>query len=336
MSDSAPNPRLFWDTVNGFHRSAALRAAVDHDLFTAVAEGADTAAAAAAKRGIAQRGVRILLDYLTVLGFLTKSGDRYALTPDSATFLDRRSPAYLGSMVEFLQIEAQRRNFWELTETVQRGTIPADRPDSLGAEHPMWVAFARSMAPMMRPVAQFMGGLAAQGGGDRLRTLDVAAGHGLFGVAVAQAVPHAEIVAVDWPGVLAVAEENAREAGVSDRHTLLPGDAFQADLGDDFDLILVTNFYHHFDRATCVKLARKMYGALRPGGRMFTLEFVPNDDRVSPPESAMFPLVMLANTPAGDAYTFSEYDSMFREAGFAATAAHQAPAGPQQILVSRK
>src|SRR3712207_5485102 len=97
-----PSPVLFFETVNAYQRSAALKAAVEIGLFTAAAEGDDPAAAMAARAGAAERGVRVLADYLTVLGFMTKSAGRYRLTPDTALFLDRRSPAYLGGAVEFL------------------------------------------------------------------------------------------------------------------------------------------------------------------------------------------------------------------------------------------
>ena len=76
--------------------------------------------------------------------------------------------------------------------------------------------------------------------------------------------------------------------GVADRHTTLPGDAFEVPLGGPYDLILVTNFFHHFDPPTCEKLMRRFHAALAPGGRCVTLEFVPNDDRVSPPVQASF------------------------------------------------
>ena len=76
--------------------------------------------------------------------------------------------------------------------------------------------------------------------------------------------------------------------------------------------------------------------ALKPGGKAITLEFVPNDDRVTPPTAAAFSLIMLANTDAGDAYTFSEYEKMFRNAGFAKSTLHPVPEMPQQVIVSEK
>ena len=98
------------------------------------------------------------------------------------------------------------------------------------------------------------------------------------------------------------------------RHSLLPGDAFKVEFGGPWDLILVTNFFHHFDPPTCQKLMTTIRASLAPAGRCFTLDFVPNDDRVSPPMAAGFAMIMLGTTAAGDAYTFAEYDAMFRNA----------------------
>ena len=149
---------------------------------------------------------------------------------------------------------------------------------------------------------------------------------------MARHCPRAEIVAVE--GVLTVAEENARAAGVADRHKLLPGNAFEADYGTDYDLALLTNFFHHFDRDTNVSLMRRVREAVRPGGRVITLEFVPNEDRVSPPDQAMFAIIMLANTPKGDVYTFNEYDAMFREAGFGESRLVEVEGAPQRLIVT--
>jgi len=96
----------------------------------------------------------------------------------------------------------------------------------------------------------------------------------------------------------------------------LEGNAFSVEFGSGYDLILLTNFLHHFDVPTCESLLRKVHGALSPNGRAITLEFVPNDDRVSPPGAASFSVIMLASTPAGDAYTFTELQQMFAAAGF--------------------
>ena len=132
---------------------------------------------------------------------------------------------------------------------------------------------------------------------------------------MAQRLPKAHIYALDWANVLEVAKENAGKQGLADRYHLLPGSAFDVDYGTGFDAILITNLLHHFEPADNEKMLKKAYAALNPGGQVVILEFVPNDDRVSPPVPAMFSLTMLGNTPKGDAYTLAEYGSMCRNAG---------------------
>lgn len=136
--------------------------------------------------------------------------------------------------------------------------------------------------------------------------------------------------------MLEVAVENAQAAGVASRYKTRPGSAFDADLGEGYDFVLLTNIFHHFDKPTCEKLMRRVHAALKPGARAITSEVVPNEDRVTPPTAAAFSLIMLANTDAGDAYTFTEYEKMFRNAGFAKSTAHPVPDMPQQVLVSEK
>jgi ubiquinone/menaquinone biosynthesis C-methylase UbiE len=166
--------------------------------------------------------------------------------------------------------------------------------------------------------------------------LDVAAGHGLYGIAFARQNPRTEVVALDWPGVLEVAKENARAAGVAERYQTIEGSAFEAAFGDGYDLVLLTNFLHHFDPPTCEGLLRKAHAALAEGGRAVTLEFVPNEDRVTPPIPASFSLTMLASTPAGDAYTFAELERMFANAGFTHSELHHLPPSIEPIIISRK
>lgn len=167
-----------------------------------------------------------------------------------------------------------------------------------------------------------------------MKVLDIAAGHGMYGIGIAKKNPNAQIVALDWPSVLKVAEENAETAGVSDRYVTRPGSAFEADFGTDYDVVLLTNIFHHFNPPTCEMLMHRVRAALKPTGKAVTLEFVPNEDRVTPPAAAAFALNMLVGTDAGDAYTLSEYETMFASAGFAKTTLHQVPEMPQRVLIS--
>jgi 2-polyprenyl-3-methyl-5-hydroxy-6-metoxy-1,4-benzoquinol methylase len=329
---SHPTPDLFFETMQGYQRTAALRAAIDLELFTAISEGAATLPAIAKRCRAPERGVRILSDYLTVLGMLSKKGDAYQLTPASAAFLDKGSPMYLGGIVEFMCAPGIVQVFDNLTATIRRGSVTAEE-SSVIEENPVWETFARAMVPMMMPASQAMADVLKADGPQRV--LDIAAGHGMFGIAIAQRNPKAEVVAVDWAGVLKVASENATKMGVAARHRGVPGDAFKVDWGTGYDLALMTNFLHHFDRETCTSLLRKTAASLKPGGRVAVLEFVPNDDRVSPPMAASFALQMLGGTPAGDAYTFREHSAMLAAAGFGGITRHPLQ-GPETLIVATK
>jgi ubiquinone/menaquinone biosynthesis C-methylase UbiE len=196
-----------------------------------------------------------------------------------------------------------------------------------------WVAFARHMQPMAARPAEFIAQLILSRHRPK-RVLDIAAGHGLYGIAIASHSPEATIVAQDWPKVLTVAAENAHAAGVAERHRLLPGSAFEVDFGTGFDLVLLTNFLHHFDEPTCLSFLRKIRAALDSTGRLITLEFIPNEDRVSPPNAAGFALSMLLQTPAGEAYTESDLFRMLNAAGFSSHEVVEVPNSAEKVIVS--
>jgi ubiquinone/menaquinone biosynthesis C-methylase UbiE len=320
--------------LTSYQRSAALKAAIELDVFTGIGEGNANVQALAKRCEATERGIRILCDYLTIQGFLAKQDHRYSLTPTSGAFLDRRSPKYLGTIARFMDSPAHIARLQSLASIVRDGGSLIHEDGSADEGNAEWIEFARSMAPMMALPAELIAGLLGADAGAAWKVLDIAAGHGLFGIAIARHNPNAEIVAVDWPQVLEVTRENAEKAGVSARHRLLPGSAFEVDFGDGYDVILLTNFLHHFDRQTNEKLLAKVHRALKPGGRVVSLEFVPNPDRVSPPTAAAFSLIMLSNTKAGDAYTFAELEKMFHNAGFARSELHSLPPTPQSVVIS--
>lgn len=329
-----PNPANIFDTLNAYQKSAALKAAIELDLFTAIARGHNDADAIAKAISASERGTRMLCDYLTLNGFLMKAKDQYSLNADAAMFLDKSSPAYMGSVALFMLDPRLISPYLELGKVVRDGKTTLPGEGTVSHDNPIWVDFAKQMAPMIYPSALEIAELV--GGDGELRVLDLAAGHGLFGISVARRNAKAQITAVDWQNVLAVASENAKKFGVAERHHLLPGDAFGVAFGGPYDLAFVTNFFHHFDRATCEQLMRKVFAALAPGGRCVTLDFVPNDDRVSPPTAAGFGMMMLGTTTAGDVYTFAEYEAMFRNSGFQSSELHQLKRAAQSVIVSTK
>jgi 2-polyprenyl-3-methyl-5-hydroxy-6-metoxy-1,4-benzoquinol methylase len=331
-----PSPEHIFQTLNAHQQTATLKTAIELDLFTTIDEGNHRVEEIARRLDASERGVRILSDCLTILGFLRKEEGRYSLTEDAALFLSKRSPHYMGSIVGFLTNEQHFENLARLPNAVRRGGTASDKGDNREPNDELWVSFARSMAPLTIPTAIFIAQLVEARAALSLRVLDMAAGHGMYGITIAQQNPKAQITAVDWPAVLEVAKDNAAKAGVANRYTARPGSVFEVELGVGYDLVLLTNIFHHFDKNTCVHLMRRAHQALKPEGRAVTLEFVPNEDRVSPPTEAAFSLLMLVGTNAGDAYIFSEYEEMFRKAGFPQTILHAIPGTPQEVMISEK
>ena len=331
---SHPSPQLFFETINAFQKTSALKAAVDLGLFTAIGATPSTLAELAARCECPERGIRILCDFLTIQGFLTKDDGLYPLTPSSSVFLDKSSPAYFGDAVKFLLAPGLTEAFSDLASTIRNGRLHTTEHGTTAPNHPAWVEFARAMGPMMVPAAQGAAELVPLDPTRDTRILDISASHGIYGIAFAKKNPRSHLVALDWEDVLLIACENAGAAGIADRFSRIVGNAFAVGLGTNYDVVLVPNFLHHFSVADCTRFLRRVHAALRPGGSVVIVEFVPNEDRVTPPSAASFSLVMLGTTPEGDAYTFAEYTKMLTEAGFRNATLHELPPTAESAVIA--
>lgn len=327
-----PDPGIILQALTAYQIPMALKGALDLEIFTHIAAGATTPEQIAPLCGGTEKGVRVLCDFLTVHGFLTKKDGHYALEPRTGMFLDKKSPAYLGSVANFLLHDTLRHNFDDVAALVRKGG--AVFHSTLAPEDPIWVEFARSMMPMMGMPAQMTAAQITKPG-EPVKVLDIAAGHGIYGISVAKFNPAADITAQDWDNVLEVARDNAKKMGVADRFHTIAGSAFDVDFGSGYDIVLLPNFLHHFDEPTCVTLLKKVRTALKPTGIVATVEFVPNEDRISPPIPAGFAMMMLGGTDAGDAYTFPDLDRMFRAAGFGSSEIRPLTPAPSSLVVTK-
>ena len=187
----SPSPALVFDTLFAYQRTAALRAAIELDLFRAIGEGpGDVGLDRAALLGLGA-GIRILCDFLTVIGLPEQDRGRYGNSETSAMFLDPRSPACVASTARFLGNPMVQEPFHRLAEIVRKGRTVLPGQGSVEPENPAWVEFAHSMAPMMAPMAGPLGSIVLDGKKGPVSVLDIAAGHGLFGIEVAKQNPEA-------------------------------------------------------------------------------------------------------------------------------------------------
>jgi ubiquinone/menaquinone biosynthesis C-methylase UbiE len=330
MSAASDNP--VYNAALAYQTTAALVAAVKLDIFSLIGADSITADQLTSKTGASARGLRILCDYLVVIGLLAKDGLFYSLTPPAKRYLDASSPAAVASAVDFFAAPEFISLLLDdpVSYVRQGGAVGLG---SLAPDHPVWVRFATAVVPFASPTAKRVAAYVRSLPERPRRVLDVAAGHGLYGIEVARACADASVTAVDWGQVLPVAQSHAAQAEVADRYRTVSGSAFDVDWGTGFDLILLPNFLHHFGRNDCIALLQKARQCLSRKGRVLVIEFVPDEDRVSPPVQAMFAFWMLASTPAGDAYTLGDIESMASNAGFSRVSARTLLPTPQTLVV---
>jgi ubiquinone/menaquinone biosynthesis C-methylase UbiE len=330
MRDSSEN--LVFEIATAYRKTAALIAAVKLDIFTVIGSASMAVDDLTSRTGASSRGLRILCDYLAAIGLLTKRNARYSLTHVAGIFLDEASPYAMGKSIDFLAAPEMLSLFLnEPASYVRRGG--SDGLAHVSPDNPVWVRFAKAMMPFAAATAKRVVAHVSTFPDPPYTVLDIAAGHGLYGIEVAKAFPDALVTAVDWAEVLAVARANAEAAGVTDRFRYIAGSALELEWGGDFDLILLPNFLHHFDFDTCISLLRKVKANLAAGGLALGVDFVPDEDRTSPPIPVMFAFQMLATTPSGDAYTSSELDAMAKQAGFRGATTRALHPIPETLIV---
>src|ERR1035437_9966618 len=181
-----PSPALVFDLLWAYQRSSALRAAIELALFRAIGEGPGDAASIARQCSASERGIRILCDFLVINGVLAKVDGKYQHTPSSAAFLDPRSPACMASVAQFMCRTDVHDSYAHLTDVVRKGRTALPGSGTVEPDNPIWVEFAEKMAPMMGPMAGPLGAAVLEGHSGPMRVLDIAAGHGLFGIEIAK------------------------------------------------------------------------------------------------------------------------------------------------------
>lgn len=314
------NPERIFQTLVGYQLLYALASALDLHVFTHVAEGKATLPTLEAATGASRRGLERLLDVLVASGLLTREGMGtdacYRLMPESEVFLVESRPSYLGDYICFTAFRLNEQ--WRhLTECICTGTPVTTLEDPEEATA-FWDEIVDLLFPWNYPLAAYAGReLHRIRSEEAPRLLDLAAGSGVWGIAAAQANSALRVVAFDLPGVLGHARQNAERFGVSERFEFRVGDIRQEMLGEaEFEAAILGQICHFEGQAYNRRLLSKVAHALKPGATLIIADSLPNDDRSGPLFTLLYALVMLISTTEGDTYTFAEYESWLREAGF--------------------
>ncbi len=329
-AESKPiTPRRLLEMAWGYAPPMILSAAVHHRLFDLLESGPKTAAEVCAENGASLRGVRAVLNALTSLEFLSKDAqERYALTPESATFLVRGKPGFLGGFMQHCDLTIPK--WLHLTEVVQTGK-PTVAVNQEGDGSEFFEAFVEDLFPVGYPAARALAAALP----DKKRVLDLAAGSGVWSIPLAQSSKAVRVTAVDWPGVLPATRRMTQRLGVEDQYEFVGGDLHEADFGRGHDLATLGQILHSEGRARSRELLGKAFRALAPGGTIAIAEFIANDDRSGPPLAMLFAVNMLVNTEEGDTFTVPEITQWLTEAGFVDVRTMEVPAPSPLILASK-
>jgi ubiquinone/menaquinone biosynthesis C-methylase UbiE len=196
--------------------------------------------------------------------------------------------------------------------------------------------FVTDLFPLNYRAARALAENVVPGFGDRpLSVLDLAAGSGVWSIAIAQKAPKATVTVVDWPAVLDVTRKTAAKHGVESRYRFVAGDLHQADFGSGHQIATLGHILHSEGEEHSRKLLAKTFAALAPGGTIAIAEWLVEDDRKGPVPGLIFAVNMLVNTEQGDTFSFNEIRRWLESAGFTQARTLEVP-GPSPLILAEK
>jgi hypothetical protein len=307
----------------GFFASKTVLSAVELGVFTELASQVDTADGLGERLGLHPRSRQDFLDGLVALGFLERNGDGpdalYSNAPDSAVFLDRNQPTYIGGILEMANARLYR--FWaDLTEALRTGAPQneiklsgAPMFDELYANPPRLEQFLYAMAGIS---AGNFHALAEKFDFGRYSTLcDVGGATGLLSIIAAQRHPHLRCTTCDLPVVRPIAERAIAAAGVEDRVRAEKLDFFTDPIPRS-DVVTMGMILHDWNLDKKMHLIRAAYDALPEGGAFIVIENLIDDARRENVFGLMMSLNMLIEFGDAFDYTGADFAGWCREVGY--------------------
>jgi len=312
-----------------------IGAAVSNKVFDSLASGAKTVAQLSKETGAPARGLRTIMNALVGLELLKKDRrEKYSLTPESTAFLLSDRPSTQAGF--FGTILPQLISRWLRLADVVRDGQPAVAVNQETEGTEFFSQLVENIIPMSYPSAQALGDhLKVSKAKNDIRVLDLAAGSGIWGIALAQKSPRVRVTAVDWTGMIPTTKRITRKFGVADRFQFIEGDLLEANFGTGYNIATLGHILHSEGEERSRQLLKKTFRALKSGGTIAIAEWLVNDERTQPLPSLMFAVQMLVNTEKGDTFSFNEIKRWLEEARFKRVRKLEAP-GPSPLILATK
>ena len=317
------DPSHIMQTATAFWASKVLLTAVELDLFTTLGDGRQTASQLGEKLGLHPRGTYDFFDALVALKFLEREGDgpdgKYKTTPQTAAFLNKKSPTYIGGLPEMLN--ARLFGFWnDLGSALKTGKPQNEVKHGNKPIFEELYANQASLGQFLDAMTGFQAAnfatLAQKFDFSKYKTVsDIGGALALLSRIVGARHPHLSFSSFDLPPVAPLAEKQIKAAGMEGRIKAVAGDFFKDDL-PKADVVTMGNILHDWNLENKKLLIRKAYDALPDGGALIAIENLIDDAR----RENVFGLLMSLNMliEFGDAfdYTGADFRAWCGEAGF--------------------
>jgi ubiquinone/menaquinone biosynthesis C-methylase UbiE len=334
---SAPmTPERIFQLAWGFAPPLILEAAIRHRVFDVLDEGPKTLQEIQTATGASERGLRAIVNFLVGLDFLSKQADgKFALAPESAAFLVSTKPSFQGGFIRHTSTQLVP-NWLQLNDVVATGK-PAVAVNQQGPGSEFFQELVNDIFPMSYPVAKELAAhLQIHAAAAPVSVLDLAAGSGVWGIALAQSSAQVRLTAVDWPAVIPVTQAMVARFGLADRFSYREGDLQEADFGSGYNVATLGHILHSEGAARSKALLKKTFEALASGGTIAIAEFLVNAERTGPINGLTFAINMLVNTDCGDTFSFEEISGWLKDVGFADARTLATHGGPSPLILATK
>jgi len=330
------SPQRLMQFTFGFAPPLIIEVAIRLKIFDVLDEGATTLEQLCRETHASNRGLRAVLNALVGLEMLRKDEEgRYALTPESSMFLVTGKPTFHGAFF-LLTREPMLTQWGKLYDIVRSG-----RPEHhINLPHdgvPFFLQFVENIFAIHHPAAEKLADcLQVAQVKSSLSVLDLAAGSGVWSVALAKRSRHVRVVAVDWPDIIPVTGRVAAQNGVIDQYSFAAGDILDVDFGYGHAIATLGHILHSEGDARSRQLLKKVFAALAPGGTVAIAEILVDAERKQALPALLFAVNMVVNSDHGDTFSFEEIADWLRDAGFSAVRTIDAPGLAPLLILANK